>query len=622
MPKSVTVKIGGDTSDFLKEMQKADREINKTQKTANNLAKSLEFEFDGQRAAQAQKQFQAALEQTETKAQRLRDKLKELEAGGKLNEESYSALELELAKTEAKAADLKNRLEEIKNIDVTRLADGFKNAGDKITAAGQKLSAFSVAAAGAIAGAAAIGKKAAETGAEIDDMTQQFDISAETIQRWSYLALQAGVDSTSFTRALIRARAAMADLATGTSNAATQALEELGIAADQFGSDEEMFDGIIEALSKVEDSTLQTAYANEIFGDRIATQLLPYINAGAEDLAKWNAEFDEMPSLTGEEAAALALLDDTFNRLNTTMQYATAQLGLAFAPVIERVVEWIEASLVPALESLAEWFGNLSPGMQNAILGILGIVAVAGPLLIIIGKISSGIGSLIGILGQLSSAAASSFGIIGIIIGVLAAAYMANEEFRESINNLAGTLLEALTPILKLIGNILSGTIAPVLELIGNIVAVVLLPALKMTEPILRAIADVLNIIYEIIGPIIDGISYIIDFVSNSIIGKAIEGIGNLFGFSRGESKQKETPKIDSDRNQYNFDRLSSDIMSGNYESTVLQPNSGAAGDYYSDNSYSSSDTINITVNGTNLSAEEIARAVSKEIATLKQARR
>ncbi len=622
MAKSVTVKIGSDTSDFLKEMKKAEREIDKTQKTANNLAKSLEFEFDGQRAAQAQKQFQAALEQTETKAQQLRDKLKELETQGKVDTLDYSTLELELAKTEAKAADLKKRLEEIKNIDITRLADGFKNAGDKITAAGQKLTAFSAAAAGAIAGAAAIGKKAAETGAEIDDMTQQFDISAETIQRWSYLALQAGVDSTAFTRALIRARAAMADLATGTSNTATQALTELGIAADQFGSDEEMFDGIVEALSKVEDSALQTAYANEIFGDRIATQLLPYINAGAEDLAKWNAEFDAMPSLTSEEAAALALLDDTFNRLNTTMQYATAQLGLAFAPVIERVVEWIEASLVPALERLAGWFEELSPGMQNAVLGMLGIVAVAAPLLMLIGRISSGIGALIGILGQLSSAAASSFGIIGIIIGVLAAAYMANEEFRESINNLAGTLLEALTPILKLIGNILSGTIAPVLELIGNIVAVVLLPALKMTEPILRAIADVLNIIYEIIGPIIEGISYIIDFVSNSIIGKAIEGIGNFFGFSRGEGKQKETPKIDSDRNQYNFDRLSSDIMSGNYESTALQPNSGTAGDYYSDNSYSSSDTINITVNGPNLSAEEIARAVSKEIATLKQARR
>lgn len=569
MAKSVTVKIGGDTSDFLKEMQKADREINKTQKTANNLAKSLEFEFDGQRAAQAQKQFQAALEQTETKAQRLREKLKELEAGGKLNEESYSALELELAKTEAKAADLKNRLEEIKNIDVTRLADGFKNAGDKITAAGQKLSAFSVAAAGAIAGAAAIGKKAAETGAEIDDMTQQFDISAETIQRWSYLALQAGVDSTAFTRALIRARAAMADLATGTSNTATQALAELGIAADQFGSDEEMFDGIVEALSKVEDSTLQTAYANEIFGDRIATQLLPYINAGAEDLAKWNAEFDAMPSLTGEEAAALALLDDTFNRLNTTMQYATAQLGLAFAPVIERVVEWIEASLVPALESLAEWFENLSPGMQNAILGILGIVAVAGPLLIIIGKISSGIGALIPLLSKLRSVSllnATAFG------AMLAAISLISQVFANWEN---------------------MNTFQRIIALIGALTAAALGAAVAF---------GVFHSAWSL-GLAVTGI---------------VAGIAAAVAAVNSAKESIEVPEIED----YNADQISSDIMSGNYESTALQPNSGTAGDYYSDNSYSSSDTINITVNGSNLSAEEIARAVSKEIATLKQARR
>lgn len=569
MAKSVTVKIGGDTSDFLKEMQKADREINKTQKTANNLAKSLEFEFDGQRAAQAQKQFQAALEQTETKAQQLRDKLKELEAQGRINTQDYSALELELAKTEAKAADLKNRLEEIKNIDVTRLADGFKNAGDKITAAGQKLSAFSVATAGAIAGAAAIGKKAAETGAEIDDMTQQFDISAETIQRWSYLALQAGVDSTAFTRALIRARAAMADLATGTSNAATQALEELGIAADQFGSDEEMFDGIIEALSKVEDSTLQTAYANEIFGDRIATQLLPYINAGAEDLAKWNAEFDEMPSLTGEEAAALALLDDTFNRLNTTMQYATAQLGLAFAPVIERVVEWIEASLVPALESLAEWFGNLSPGMQNAILGILGIVAVAGPLLIIIGKISSGIGALIPLLSKLRSVSllnATAFG------AMLAAISLISQVFANWEN---------------------MNTFQRIIALIGALTAAALGAAVAF---------GVFHSAWSL-GLAVTGI---------------VAGIAAAVAAVNSAKESIEVPEIED----YNADQISSDIMSGNYESTALQPNSGAAGDYYSDNSYSSSDTINITVNGTNLSAEEIARAVSKEIATLKQARR
>lgn len=425
--KSITIKINADTKNLIDELKKAEKQINATQKTADNLAKSLEFDYDDRRAVQAQKQFQKALQQTEESAQKVRDRLKEMQAAGNTDSVDYSRLELELAKTEAKAVDLKRRLEEVKNVQIEQLTKKFQDVGDKITNAGKKLSGLSLAAAGAIAGAAALGKQAAATGAEIDDMTQQFDISAETIQRWNYLSLQAGVDSTAFTRALIKARAAMADLSAGTSNAASQTLEKLGLAENQFGSDEEMFDGIIAALAKVEDSALQTAYANEIFGDRIATQLLPYINAGAEDLAKWNAEFDAMPSLTGEEAAALALLDDTFNRLNTTMQYASAQLGLALAPLIERVVEWIENALVPAIEDLAAWFEKLSPGMQDAILALTAITAVAAPLLIVIGKVANGIGVLLPLLkrlGQMSASSAIGFGAlftaVSLVFGMIA----------------------------------------------------------------------------------------------------------------------------------------------------------------------------------------------------------
>ena len=395
MAKSITVKIGADTKDFLDGLKSIDREIKSTQKSASDLNKSLDYQYDGNRASLAMKQFQRTIELCEQKAEALRAKLKEMEAAGRIDTTDYAKLQLELAKVTSQGAKATEQLEKLKNIKIEQLNQKLDKVGATIEKVGQKVSVLSAGAAGIIAGATAIGKSAAATGAEIDDMTQQFDVSAETIQRWNYLALQAGVDSTAFTRALIRARAAMADLSTGTSNAATQALDALGISARQFGSDEEMFDGIIKALSEVEDSTLQTAYANEIFGDRIATQLLPYINAGAEDLAKWNAEFEAMPSLTGDEAAALAELDDTFNRLNTTMQYATAQLGEALAPIIERVVVFIEESLVPAIEGLANWFESLSPGMQDTILAILGIIAVAGPLLILIGKIVPGIKVLI-----------------------------------------------------------------------------------------------------------------------------------------------------------------------------------------------------------------------------------
>ena len=565
--KSITIKINADTKNFLNELKKAEKQINATQKTADNLAKSLEFDYDDRRAVQAQKQFQKALQQTEESAQKVRDRLKEMQAAGNTDSVDYSRLELELAKTEAKAVDLKRRLEEVKNVQIERLTKKFQDVGDKITNAGKKLSGLSLAAAGAIAGAAALGKQAAATGAEIDDMTQQFDISAETIQRWNYLSLQAGVDSTAFTRALIKARAAMADLSAGTSNAASQTLEKLGLAENQFGSDEEMFDGIIAALAKVEDSALQTAYANEIFGDRIATQLLPYINAGAEDLAKWNAEFDAMPSLTGEEAAALALLDDTFNRLITTMQYASAQLGLALAPLIERVVEWIENALVPAIEDLGAWFEKLSPGMQDAILALTAITAVAAPLLIVIGKVANGIGVLLPLLKRLGQMSASS------AIGF-------------------GALFTAVSLVFGMIANWENmNALQKVIAIIGTLTAVVLGAAVAF---------GVFHSAWSL-GLAVAGI---------------VAGISAAVAAINSAKDSIEIPEIDD----FSADEYSEKVTSGAAESSNIPTYSGG-GDSYTETNSNDRYNVTININCDGMSAEEIAEAVSKKIATLAQSR-
>ncbi len=564
--KSFTVKLGGDSSELLRELSKVERQINSTQKVANNLAKSLEYDFDSSRAEQAQRLFQKALEQTEEKAKALREELARLEEAGAIDTLNYSKVQLELAKTESKAVDLRQKLEELKNVQIEQLSKKFTDVGDKISAAGQKLTGLSVAAAGALAGVTAIGKNAATTGAEIDDMTQQFDISAETIQRWNYLALQAGVDSTAFTRALIRARAAMADLSTGTSNAAAQALESLGIAANEFGSDEEMFDGIIAALARVEDSTLQTAYANEIFGDRIATQLLPYINAGAQDLAKWNAEFDAMPTLTGEQAAALAELDDTFNRLNVTMEYASAQLGLAFAPIIERVVVWIEEYLVPALEKLSEWFSNLSPGMQNAVLGMVAMVAAAAPLLMIIGRISSGVGALIKLFGNLHKAQLLSAAGFAALAGAAAI----------GINMIANW--KNMTWIEKL----LSG--------------------LALAALVAAAAVTVFHA------------SWSLGIAIGAIAAAVTAGLATI-----NAAKDDILPNT-PDFTQDNIGGYTA--PSADYEDYYIPETISGGGDTYTDSS--SNDQYNITINisGAEMSAEEIADAVGRKIATLAQSRR
>ena len=568
MAKSITVKIGADTKDFLDGLKSIDREIKTTQKTANDLTKSLEYDYDETRAVQAMQQFQKAIELCEQKAEELRAKLKEMEAAGRIDTTDYAKLQLELAKVTSQGAKATEQLEKLKNIKIEQLNQKLDKVGATIEKVGKKVSVLSAGAAGLIAGAAAIGKSAAATGAEIDDLTQQFDVSAETIQRWNYLALQAGVDSTAFTRALIRARAAMADLSTGTSNAATQALDALGISARQFGSDEEMFDGILKALSEVEDSTLQTAYANEIFGDRIATQLLPYINAGADDLAKWNEEFEAMPSLTGDEAAALAELDDTFNRLNTTMQYATAQLGEALAPIIERVVVFIEESLVPAIEGLANWFENLSPGMQDTILAILGIIAVAGPLLILIGKIVPGIKVLISLIQKLNSVAGrATVGIstLGAVIG-LTFGLIANWE--------------------KM------GTLEHVIAIIGILTAAVLGAAVAFGA-----------------------------FHSAWSLGLAVTGIvAGITAAVAAINSVKDEIDVPDNLPDYDADEVANGVMNGDY--SLPEYTSSGGGSSYTDNTYA--DQYNVTVNVTSpgATAEEIAAAVGREIATLAQSRR
>lgn len=567
MPKSVTVKIGADTKEFLNGLKGVDQEIKSTQKSATTLEKSLEYKYDTAVAQQAMSQLQKSIELSEQKAQSLREKMRELEASGRVDTADYSTLTLELAKAETSAGKAAEELERLKNIKVEQLNEKIDKVGSSIEKAGQKLSVLSAGAAGLIAGAAAITKSAATTGAEIDDMTQRFDISAETIQRWNYLALQSGVDTEYLAKALVKARATMADLSAGTSNTATQTLEKLGISAKQFGSDEEMFDGILQALAKVEDSTLQTAYANEIFGDRIATQLLPYINAGAEDLAKWNAEFDAMPSLTGEEAAALAELDDTFNRLNLTMQYAGAQLGEAFAPLMERIVVFIEENVVPVIEKLAEWFESLSPGMQNTILAMLGIIAVAGPLLILIGKMAPGLKVLTNLFLNMNKAQ------LLVVAGYVAMAGAAALAFN-MISNWAN---------MSWVEKVLSG--------------------LAIAALVAAAAVTVFHA------------SWSLGIAVGAIAAGVVAGIAAIKA-----AADDIMPENNVDFSTEGIENYASGVTNGGY--SLPEDVSTGSSTSYGDTTYA--DQYNVTVNVTQpgASAEEIAAAVGREIATIAQARR
>jgi hypothetical protein len=78
---------------------------------------------------------------------------------------------------------------------------------------------------------------------------------------------------------------------------------------------------------------------------------------------------------------------------------AAAALGTQLLPLALKFVTF--------LTGLIEKFSHLSPGMQKFVLIILGIAAAAGPVLMVIGSIASGIGAIIPLISTLGPALAA-----------------------------------------------------------------------------------------------------------------------------------------------------------------------------------------------------------------------
>ena len=188
--KGLTVKIGADTSDFIKGLKVVDREINQTQKTANALQKGLKLDYNEKNFLQAQKQVQSALSTTEEKAKAIRQQMQALEKSGNVDTDGYRKLETELAKTETKASQLKQQLEDIDKIKLENATKGAENLSKGLEKAAQKTAVLSASAVGAIAGINKLAKDAVSSGDTIQTTADQYNLSAEAIQKWNYIALQ------------------------------------------------------------------------------------------------------------------------------------------------------------------------------------------------------------------------------------------------------------------------------------------------------------------------------------------------------------------------------------------------------------------------------------------------
>jgi len=531
--------------EILANTKKYDAETNRLVRDAKNLQKSLAIEFDGKRYAEAQRMMREAIQRTEDKAKTFKEELKKLESAGKIDTKEYDDLGSKLIKTEAEAVQLKQQLQEINQVKMDNLVNGFKNVGDTFTKAGQALLPFSAAAAGILTGMTAIGKSTIESADNLKTFADRVNLSAEELQKWQYIAMQTDVTNDELQAGLVKAQGAFASLAKGDIDVMSKALIELGFSSEEATKGMGVnFDELVNKLASIEDPIMQAAYVNEIFGERMGAKLIPMLKAGGEGLADLAKEYKNFDTLTNEQVDSLADFDNVLNNLKFSFKTIGDQIGMALLPVMEGLAEVVNQRIVPVIKSLAEWFGNLSDSQKNVMVGVLGLVAALAPVLLITGKITSGIGSMIGMVGKLSGAfsvlaAHPIIAVIGVIAALFALLYSTNENFRESINSLVKTLGSALMPILSVVGKLLETVfkaIMPIVDILGNMLAsriqllvTALMPFISILTNILVPILNlVLSVFQTLIGFILGPISIAFKWLSDLFIG-IFKGIQTFF---------------------------------------------------------------------------------------------
>lgn len=178
------------------------------------------------------------------------------------------------------------------------------------------------------------------------------------------------------------------------SSEAQKIAEKLGIDFSVAGLNARGLSGFLEDLAVATGGDLEAM--GKLFGSTEALNTVLTLTS-KEGAALFGEAMNEMKTNT-------TAVDDAFSKISGTSSYklqtslnkvknAGIKLGEKLTPIVEKIAD--------VIDGLAKKFGSLTDEEQKTILKIAGLVAAAGPLLTIFGKMTSVVGSAVSGFGKL-----------------------------------------------------------------------------------------------------------------------------------------------------------------------------------------------------------------------------
>ena len=177
------------------------------------------------------------------------------------------------------------------------------------------------------------------------------------------------------------------------------AMKELGI--EVTNADGSMKDSITiqkelhDAFAGLSESE-QIAAASAIFGKNQMSKWLALINTAPEDVKELSTSIDDCKGTTDDMAEAMMSgFGGSIEQLKSSIDVLMTSLGELIAqylqPIIDKAQEWVNK------------FNAMSDAEKDQVIHIAAMVAAVGPLLLVGGKLISGIGTIINLIGTVSS---------------------------------------------------------------------------------------------------------------------------------------------------------------------------------------------------------------------------
>lgn len=384
---------------------------------------------------------------------------------------------------------------------------------------------------------------------DIDSLSQSMSIAAPTFSAAGYEINDAATYMGIMANRGIEANKAANSLKTGFARlvdppkAAKKAMEALGLSVTN--ADGSMKDSVQiqkelhDAFAGLSDSE-KLAAASAIFGKNQMAPWLALIESSPDEVAELSKALEEEGTTSQMADAMMSGFGGSLEKLKSSIDVAATSFGEALSPAISKVADKIQ--------SLVDWFNQLSPEQQQQIAKWTAIAAAIGPVLIVLGKIVATGGSLITTFGGLNGSILPMLGslgkfagIAGLVIGAFIGMYQNSEQFREAVGNLVGSALTSLKDIfeaLKPAFEAVMEALQPLLSALGDALAPVidiLAGSLQLLTPLLVGLIEAFAWLVEAISPVIDWVSQLISLFGDSlaavveVVGDAIGGIIEWF---------------------------------------------------------------------------------------------